>query len=58
MNAEMYANWTLFIALIMLCGRFKKPRYYRHFIQLVELLKLCLVFEISEVTLNQIDKGF
>ena len=26
--------------------------------QLVELLKLCLAFEISEVMLNQIDKGF
>ena len=26
--------------------------------QLVELLKLCLVFEISEAMLDQIDKGF
>ena len=58
MNAEMYANWTLFIAPIVLCGRFKKPRYYKHFIQLVELLKLCLAFEITEVMLNQIDEGF
>ena len=58
MNAEMYANWTLFIAPIVLHGRFKKPRYYKHFIQLVELLKLCLVFEISEVMLNRIDEGF
>jgi hypothetical protein len=24
MSAEMYTNWTLFIALIVLCGRFKK----------------------------------
>jgi hypothetical protein len=58
MNAEMYANWTLFIAPIVLRGRFKKPRYYKHFIQLVGLLKLCLVFEISEMILNQIDEGF
>ena len=58
MNAEMYANWTLYIALIVLRGRFKRPQYYRHFMQLVELLKLCLAFEISEAMLNQMAVGF
>jgi hypothetical protein len=58
MSAEMYANWTLFIAPIVLRGRFKRPRYYKHFMQLVELLKLCLAFEISEAMLDQIDEGF
>jgi Transposase family tnp2 len=58
MTSEMYANWTLFIAPVVLRGRFKMPRYYKHFMQLVELLKLCLEFEISEAILNRIDKGF
>ena len=58
MSAEMYANWTLFIAPIVLCGRFKSAQYYQHFMRLVELLKLCLAFEISEEMLNQIDEGF
>jgi len=58
MSAEMYANWTLYIAPIVLRGRFKKPQYYKHFMRLVELLKLCLVFEISEAILNQLDEGF
>ena len=58
MNAEMYTNWTLFIAPIVLRGRFNKSRYYKHFLKLVELLKLCLAFEISEAMLNQIDEGF
>jgi hypothetical protein len=58
MNAEMYANWTLYIAPIVLRGRFKRPQYYRHFMQLVELLKLCLAFEISEAMMNQIEEGF
>ena len=58
MSAEMYANWTLFIALIVLRGRFKRPRYYKHFMQLIKLLKLCLAFKISEAMLDQIDKGF
>ena len=42
----------------MLRGRFKKRRYYKHFMQLVELLKLCLAFEISEAMFNRIDEGF
>jgi hypothetical protein len=58
MSAEMYSNWTLFIAPIVLRGRFKKAQYYQHFMQLVELLKLCLSFEISEEKLDQIDEGF
>ena len=58
MSAEMYANWTLYIALIVLHGSFKSDRYYRHFMQLVGLLKLCLAFEILEAMLNQIDEGF
>ena len=58
MNAEMHANWTLYIAPIVLRGRFKRSQYYQHFMRLVELLKLCLSFEISEAMLNQIEEGF
>ena len=58
MNAEMYSNWTLFIAPVVLRGRFKKPQYYKHFMRLVEILKLCLSLEISNAMLNQIDEGF
>ena len=58
MTAEMYANWTLYIAPVVLHGRFEKDKYYKHFMQLVKLLKLCLLFEIDETTLNQIDEGF
>jgi hypothetical protein len=58
MSAEMYANWTLFIAPTVLRGRFKRSRCYNHFMQLVDLLKLCLALEISEEMLIQIDEGF
>ena len=57
-STEIYANWMLFIALIVLHGRFKSAQYYRHFMQLVGLLNLWLAFEILEAMLNQIDKGF
>jgi hypothetical protein len=58
MSAEMYSNWTLYIAPIVLRGRFKKNKYYTHFMQLVKVIKLCLAFEIDEAALNQIDEGF
>jgi hypothetical protein len=58
LNAEMHANWTLYIAPIVLQGRFKRPQYYQHFLRLVELLKICLSFEISEEMLIQIEEGF
>ena len=58
MSAEMCSNWTLFIAPVVLHGRFRMPQYYKHFMRLVEVLKLCLLFEISDAVLNQIDEGF
>ena len=58
MSAKMYSNWTLFIAPVILHRRFKKPQYYKHFMRLVESLKLCLSFEILDAMLNQINEGF
>ena len=58
MSAEMYSNWTLYIAPIMLCGRFKENKYYAHFMLLVKVIKLCLAFELDETTLNEINEGF
>jgi len=57
MTAEMWSNWTLYIAPVVLRGRFKKDKYYKHFMNLVKLLKLCLEFEIDEAMLNEIDEG-
>ena len=58
MSAEMISNWTLYIAPIVLRGRFPKTKYYTHFMQLVKVILLCLAFEFDEAALNQIDKGF
>ena len=58
MTSEMWANWTLYIAPVVLRGRFQKDKYYQHFMKLVKLIKLCLAFEIDEVKLNEIDEGF
>lgn len=58
LNAEMHANWTLYIAPIVLNGRFKWLQYYQHFLRLVELLKICLSFKILEEMLINIEEGF
>lgn len=58
MTSEMYSNWTLFIVPIVLQGQFQQPKYYQHFMKLVELLKMCLEFEISDEMLDIIDGGF
>jgi hypothetical protein len=58
MTAEMWTNWTLYVAPVVLRGRFKKDKYYKHFMNLVKLLKLCLAFEIDETMLKEIDEGF
>ncbi|EKM74305.1 hypothetical protein AGABI1DRAFT_48245, partial [Agaricus bisporus var. burnettii JB137-S8] len=58
MTSEMYSNWTLFIAPIVLQGRFKKDKYYKHFIKLVHLLKSCLAFEFTEDDIAHLDDGF
>jgi hypothetical protein len=41
-TAECAMVWTLYIAPIVLRGRFKSDIYYKHFINLVHLLKLCM----------------
>ncbi|PPR00725.1 hypothetical protein CVT24_000949 [Panaeolus cyanescens] len=58
LTAEMYSNWTLFIAPIVLRGRFRKPVYYTHFLEFVRLLKLCLAIDITTTDVNNIEVGF
>ena len=55
MMAEKWSVWTLYIAPVVLHGRFKKDKYYKHFMKLV---KLCLAFEINQGMLHEIQEGF
>lgn len=58
MTCETYSIWTLYYAPILLRGRFVKTRYYNHFVDLVQLLSLCLQFTITEEEINYLEKGF
>jgi hypothetical protein len=58
MIAETHSIWTLYIAPTLLKGRFVRPQYYKHFMELVRLLTLCLEFEITQDQVNDLEKGF
>ena len=58
MIAETYSIWTLYLAPILLKGRFPSPRYYKHFKELVRLLTLCLEFEITHNEVDILETGF
>jgi hypothetical protein len=58
MIAETYSIWTLYIAPTLLKGRFRHERYYKHFIQLVELLMVCFEFEMSQEDVDNLETGF
>lgn len=57
-SAEMWSMWTLYIGPVLLRRRFKKPKYFRHFVRLVRLLHICLQFEITAEEIDQLDRGF
>jgi hypothetical protein len=57
-SADMWSFWILYLAPVLLQDRFKKPKYYDHFIDLVHLLRICMQFEISKVEIEKLQTGF
>lgn len=58
LTAETEMMWALLIAPTLLRGRFKKDKYYKHFLDLVKLINLCLEFELTVEMIDEIDAGF
>lgn len=56
--ADAWSIWTLYLAPVLLRQRFTHVRYYNHFVELVQLLHLCLQFELSSPDIQQIKTGF
>ncbi|KAJ7206884.1 hypothetical protein GGX14DRAFT_535429 [Mycena pura] len=57
-SAEMWSFWTLYLGPVLLRRRFKHVKYYRHFIQLVRLLNICMQFEITDDEIEEVRTGF
>jgi hypothetical protein len=58
MTAEAWSFWVMFIAPIVLRNRFQKPRYYTHFMKLVQLIHLCLAYDMKANDIDTIRVGF
>src|ERR1700733_177505 len=57
-SAEAWSFWALYVGPVLLRRRFRKQRYYAHFIRLVKLLQMCLQFEITTEEIKTIRDGF
>ncbi|EUC56281.1 transposase family Tnp2 protein [Rhizoctonia solani AG-3 Rhs1AP] len=52
-KAEAYSFWFIYIAPIVLKGRLKEP-YYAHMILMRNVIKMCLLFEITHADIDQL----
>jgi hypothetical protein len=57
-TADSRSFWALYLGPVLLERRFKKDKYYEHFIDLVQLLNVCLQFEYSASDIETIRTGF
>jgi hypothetical protein len=57
-SAEAWSFWTLYLAPVLLRQHFRNQRNYKHFIQLVKLLQICLQFEITTKEVQIVHDGF
>jgi hypothetical protein len=57
-TADSRSFWTLYLAPTLLERRFKKAKYYDHFIDLVVLLNTCLKFDYTSEDIDFIRNGF
>jgi hypothetical protein len=58
MIAETYSIWTLYLAPVLLKGRFLNEHYYKHFVKLVQLLTRCIDLEIMHEEIDDLDQNF
>ena len=55
-TVEGWAFWFMFIAPILLRGRFQKVIYYTHFCDLVDIMKTCTQFSINHAEINDLEE--
>jgi len=57
-TADSWSFWALYLGPVLLRGRFQKEIYYKHFVKLIKLLRLCLQFEMTKEELTEVREGF
>jgi len=58
MTAEAWGFWCMYLAPILLRNRFSRRRYYDHFLKLVQLVHMCISFELKRSKVEEIRQGF
>ncbi|PSR75102.1 hypothetical protein PHLCEN_2v9325 [Hermanssonia centrifuga] len=54
-TAESYAFWFMYLAPYLLSGRLANP-YYKHFLDLVHIMKITLQFEITTEQIDELER--
>jgi len=58
MTADSWSFWSQHIGPVLLHNRFKKDHYYKHFMDLNRLIKLCLNYDMDPADIEEIRHGF
>ncbi|KZT63404.1 hypothetical protein DAEQUDRAFT_719469 [Daedalea quercina L-15889] len=56
-TADSWSFWALYIAPVVLRGRFRQEKYYNHFIRLIKILHTCLQFELTRAEVESVRTG-
>lgn len=54
-KAEYWSFWILYMAPALLRGRFPNIKFYNHLLLLVDIIKICLQFEITNERVNLLE---
>ncbi|KAG1859536.1 hypothetical protein DFJ58DRAFT_701494 [Suillus subalutaceus] len=57
-TADSWSFWMQYLGPVLLYRKFSKPKYYRHFLKLVRMVRVCLQFELSKTDVNDLQTGF
>ena len=58
MTADSWSFWAQYIGPILLRNHFQNHQYYKHFIDLTCLIKLCLNYDMELTDIEEIRNGF
>lgn len=57
-TADSWSFWALYLGPVLLHRKFRKRKYYDHFVDLIKLLHICLQFELSKDDIHTLRVGF
>ncbi|TFK62580.1 hypothetical protein BDN72DRAFT_776911 [Pluteus cervinus] len=57
-TADTWCFWLCYLGPILLSQRFKRRIYFKHFVDLAQLIHICLQFEITATEIQKLRIGF